>query len=111
MTPDGHVTRTLFIPRNNPDLLLVSRGSNDNIDAETINITSARSQIRIFKVDEIVHGDAAVQYSSGGVLGYGLRNSVGIGEDPTTGNIVGFAASFFLLTVRVFHLILRASSS
>lgn len=95
-----HQTRTLVVPKNNPNLLIVSRGSNDNIDAETANVGSGRSQIRIFNIDELTSSSSPVPYSSSGtVLGWGLRNSVGVGEDPSTGNIVSFSLSFFFSLV------------
>ncbi|KAG5987107.1 hypothetical protein E4U43_005231 [Claviceps pusilla] len=87
MAQHGHSARTLLIPKHNPHLLLVTRGSNSNIDNETIQVESARSQIRIFKVDELLNCSSPVQYSDGQVLGWGLRNSVAVGEDPTTGYI------------------------
>lgn len=89
MQQTGHQTRTLLIPQRNPDLLLVSRGSNANIDNETTNIGSGRSQIRVFSISQLLASSSSVPYSSNGqVLGWGLRNSVAVGEDPTTGNIV-----------------------
>ncbi|ATY59363.1 Soluble quino glucose sorbosone dehydrogenase [Cordyceps militaris] len=87
MNQTGHVSRTLYIPPANPDLLLVSRGSNDNVDADTADIESGRSQLRVFRIADLVGGKQAVTYTDGDVLGWGLRNSVGMGQDPTTGNI------------------------
>ncbi|PNY27599.1 L-sorbosone dehydrogenase [Tolypocladium capitatum] len=88
MDQGGHFTRSLLVPRHNPNLLLVSRGSEGNIDADTTDVGSARSQIRTFKIDALLgDGGEAVQYASGAVLGWGLRNSVGVAEDPTTGYI------------------------
>lgn len=90
MNQTGHVTRTLYIPPENPDLLLVTRGSNDNVDPGTADIASGRSQLRVFHVADLVNGKHAVDYTDGDVMGWGLRNSVGMGQDPTTGNIVSF---------------------
>ncbi|KAG6019800.1 hypothetical protein E4U41_003074 [Claviceps citrina] len=87
MAQSGHSARTLLVPKRSPNLLLVSRGSNSNIDTGTADIGSARSQIRIFRTDELLGSGRAVRYSDGEVLGWGLRNSVGVGEDPTTGYI------------------------
>lgn len=87
MDQGGHSSRTLLIPKQNSNLLLVSRGSDGNIDIDTTKIESARSQIRIFKIDQLLRGNSAVRYSNGEVLGWGLRNSVGVAEDPTTGYI------------------------
>ncbi|KAL2069968.1 hypothetical protein VTL71DRAFT_14648 [Oculimacula yallundae] len=81
-----HTTRTLRIPKSKPDVLLVQRGSSGNIDSPTTGIDSGRSQTRIFNIASIL--TTPVDYSkSGDVLGWGLRNSVGLGEDPSTGGI------------------------
>lgn len=88
MVQGGHSTRTLLIPRHNSNLLLVSRGSDGNIDKDTVEIGSGKSQIRVFKIDSLLKGSAPVKYSDGEVLGWGLRNSVGVAEDPATGYIV-----------------------
>lgn len=87
MDQGGHSTRTLLVPRHNPDMLLVSRGSDGNIDEPTQNITSARSQLRSFNIASLLASSDPVQYSSGEVIGWGLRNSVGVADDPCTGNI------------------------
>ncbi|TQS31811.1 hypothetical protein Golomagni_07898, partial [Golovinomyces magnicellulatus] len=87
MDQTDHVTRTLLIPQHNPDLLLVSRGSNDNVDKETAEIESGRSQLRIFKIADLLASTEPVDYTAGEVLGWGLRNSVGVAEDPTNGHI------------------------
>ncbi|KAF2732810.1 soluble quino protein glucose dehydrogenase [Polyplosphaeria fusca] len=79
----GHNTRTLLIPKSSPDTLLVSRGSNGNIDSPTAQESSGRSQIRAFSITKI--RSAAADYLTGDILGWGLRNSVGIGEDPLGG--------------------------
>jgi glucose/arabinose dehydrogenase len=67
-----------------PGMLLVSRGSDGNIDAQTRSITSGVSQIRLFNVS----GEARqVKYTDGKVIGWGLRNSVGLGENPKDGGL------------------------
>ncbi|KAF2756427.1 soluble quino protein glucose dehydrogenase [Pseudovirgaria hyperparasitica] len=86
MTQEGtHQTRTLLLLKKHPELLLVSRGSVNNIDDGSADIASGRAQIRIFNVTEVAKHP--IEYNTAEVLGYGLRNSVGVGEDPTTGNI------------------------
>ena len=82
----GHSTRTLWVSKFNTDLLLVSHGSFGNMDPPTANITSGRSQIRAFSISGI--STAAVNYTEGEVIGWGLRNSVGMTEDLTTGDLV-----------------------
>ncbi|KAH7085395.1 hypothetical protein BKA63DRAFT_17080 [Paraphoma chrysanthemicola] len=83
MTQTGHSTRTLLLPRGRPDLLLVQRGSQDNSDTAAGQIGTARSQIRVFKIADIER--ATVEYSSGEVLAWGIRNTVGVGEDGQGG--------------------------
>jgi len=78
-----HLTRTLLVPKGRPDLLLVQRGSQDNIDTAAGQIGTARSQIRVFKIADIEKG--VVEYSSGEVLAWGIRNTVGFGEDSKGG--------------------------
>jgi hypothetical protein len=48
MDHPGHVTRTLLISRKNPDLILVSCGSDGNIDEASIQESSGTAQIRVF---------------------------------------------------------------
>ncbi len=82
-----HNTRTLFIPPTNPELILVQRGSVGNIDNGTKEQTEGRAMVKFFNRADI--DKAPVSYSSAGtILGWGLRNSVGWGQDPTTGYIV-----------------------
>ena len=84
----SHQSRTLLVPRHDPNLLLVSRGSENNIDEEAAKVETARSQIRVFQIDELLRKNSPTPYAEGAVLGWGLRNSVGVGEDISTGNIV-----------------------
>jgi glucose/arabinose dehydrogenase len=67
-----------------PGLLLVSRGSDGNLDPQTRSITSGVSQIRLFNVSGV---PKEVKYVDGKVIGWGLRNSVGLGENPKDGGI------------------------
>ncbi|KAI1775919.1 soluble quino protein glucose dehydrogenase [Hypoxylon cercidicola] len=88
MRRGGHTTRTLLVPASAPDVLLVSHGSESNIDNATTDIATGRSVIKSFSITELLASTAATNYASGGeTLGWGLRNSVGVGEDPTTGGI------------------------
>ncbi|RYP03100.1 hypothetical protein DL764_005383 [Monosporascus ibericus] len=88
MENGGHPTRTLTIPVTAPDVLLVSRGSDGNIDNATIETSTARSIIKSFNVTELLAATGPVDYATGGeILGWGLRNSVGVAEDPSTGGI------------------------
>lgn len=68
-------------------MLLVSRGSAANIDTATRDIDSGRSQIRAFGITPGKIPAGGYVYTDGKVLGWGLRNSVGLGEHPTSGGI------------------------
>jgi hypothetical protein len=53
---------------------------------DTAEISFGRSQIRVFDLNQLT--GLAVNYStSGNVLGWGLGNSVGVGENPIDGSI------------------------
>ncbi|OTA56664.1 soluble quino protein glucose dehydrogenase [Hypoxylon sp. EC38] len=88
MRSGGHTTRTLLAPASAPDILLVSRGSDGNIDNSTIDVAAAKSIIKMFNIPDLLASDSAANFATGGeVLGWGLRNSVGLGEEPLTGGI------------------------
>lgn len=81
-----HTTRTLLIPKSAPGQLLVSRGSGSNIDYRALDKTSGISQIRAFDISKPL--SKPYKYSSDGkLIGWGLRNSVGMAEHPVTGGI------------------------
>lgn len=86
MSGGGHSTRTVLTSKKNPDLLIVAVGSNANIDSATSQQSSGRSQLRIFSIAKI--SQASVAYTTGDILGWGLRNSVGMTENPVNGGIV-----------------------
>ncbi|KAK1640991.1 soluble quino protein glucose/sorbosone dehydrogenase [Colletotrichum phormii] len=85
MTQTGHQSRTLLIPKDKPNVLLVSRGSAPNLDLPTAEAASGRSQIRAFDLTKLT--GSAVNYTTGELFGWGLRNSVGVGENPLDGGI------------------------
>lgn len=66
--------------------LLVSRGSTSNIDPLTAFISSGHSQIKAFDLTNVT-ADGYEFDTRGLRLGWGLRNSVGLAEHPTTGGI------------------------
>lgn len=89
MSNNDLVTRTLLMSQRQPGTLLVSRGSADTDMAETTVLSNGLSQIRAFDISNPT-GDAGGVYnfnSDGRVLGWGLRNSVGVAEHPITGSI------------------------
>jgi glucose/arabinose dehydrogenase len=80
-----HVSRTILIPKKNPTKMLVSRGSNANIDLQARQQSSGHCQIRMFDIS----GSAqSLPYATGGsMVAWGLRNSIGLAEHPTDGGI------------------------
>lgn len=82
MTTDGQITRTLLLSRKSKNKLLVSRGSDENIDLSTVDVNSGQSQIRIFDPSK-----NDVTYTTGTTLAWGLRNAVGLAENPRDGGI------------------------
>ena len=87
MTNSGHVTRTLLLSKKQPGILLVSRGSDGNEDDGAADLDSGRSQLRSFNLTALSDGDDPYDYLDGDVWGWGLRNSVGVAEDPVHGGI------------------------
>lgn len=85
MSTSDHTTRTLLLSQKVPGTLLVSRGSTENIDPLAEQISSGHSQIRAFNVSNVTQ--PYVYSTSGTLLGWGLRNSVGVAEHPVTGGI------------------------
>ncbi|KAI1520771.1 soluble quino protein glucose dehydrogenase [Pyrenophora tritici-repentis] len=83
---EGHTTRTLLMSQKVPGMLLVSRGSVGNIDLQTLDLTTGVSTIKAFNTSNITNS-AYDHASSGLLLGWGLRNSVGIAEHPISGGI------------------------
>jgi glucose/arabinose dehydrogenase len=75
-----HSTRTLHISPLHPNLLVISRGSDGNIDASAASVTSGHSQVKVFDLTNIPSG--GYDYASdGGILAFGVRNEVGVTSD------------------------------
>lgn len=88
MSNDDHTTRTLLMSAKEPGILVVSRGSNSNIDLAAEDITTGHSQIRAFNVTNLTSISQPYDFKSAGrLLGWGLRNSVGVAEEPLIGGI------------------------
>ncbi|KAL8949658.1 MAG: hypothetical protein Q9222_004259 [Ikaeria aurantiellina] len=86
MTNDDHTTRTLLLSQKVDGMLLVSRGSTSNVDAEAEDLSSGHSQIKAFNINNV--SDSGYDFNNDGLLlGWGLRNSVGVVEHPDTGGI------------------------
>ncbi|KAL1840423.1 hypothetical protein VTJ49DRAFT_497 [Mycothermus thermophilus] len=88
MSNSDLVTRTLLMSRAKPGTLIVSRGSAEDHALHAENVESGLSQVRAFDLTNLTSGDGPYDFSSDGiVLGWGLRNSVGVGEHPTAGTV------------------------
>lgn len=86
MTGEDHTTRTLLVSKFNPGMMVVTRGSVSNIDPLAEDLASGHSQVKAFDFG----ADAAdgLDFTGDGVLlGWGLRNDVGVDEDPVAGGI------------------------
>ncbi|KAJ3500222.1 hypothetical protein NLJ89_g9889 [Agrocybe chaxingu] len=79
MNNNYHFTRTILIPKRNPDYMVVNVGSDGNLDWPTFHPAAGRAQIRVFDLRTLPAN--GVPFTSGRVFGYGLRNHVGIAED------------------------------
>jgi glucose/arabinose dehydrogenase len=76
----SHLTRTLAIHPKQSNLLVVSHGSNANIDSGASDSKTGRAIIKVFDLSAIPSG--GYKYASDGWLaGYGQRNEVGITFD------------------------------
>lgn len=80
MEPGGHPTRTLVIPPKTPNLLIVSVGSNGNLDGPSLNKAVGRALVKVFDLTNVPQGGYDYK-TSGRFLGYGLRNEVAIVVD------------------------------
>lgn len=87
MSNSDHVTRTLLLSRKAPGTLLVSRGSAENMDEGAAELSTGRSEIRAFDISDAADGKPYDYPSQGKLIGWGLRNSVGVAEHPVTGGI------------------------
>jgi len=87
MANSDHTTRTLLLSRYEPGMLIVTRGSTSNIDALASDIETGHSQIKAFNITNATSSSPYRFEDDGVLLGWGLRNDVGIDEEPTTGGI------------------------
>lgn len=93
MNNSDHTTRTILYPRTVTGQLVVSRGSGGNLDLTAADPLNGISQIKSFNLTNVPAG--GYNYAKDGkILGYGLRNDVGIVEHPKTGGIWAVENSF-----------------
>jgi glucose/arabinose dehydrogenase len=85
MEGTDHTSRTLLLTKSAPGMIVINRGSFENIDVEARNINSGHGQVKAFNVSGVT---SPLDFREDGtLLGWGLRNDVGIAEEPTTGGI------------------------
>lgn len=88
MSNDDHTTRTLLMSEKEPGTLIVSRGSQSNLDLSAESLDTGHSQIKAFDLTKLTSTSDPYNFNTAGrLLGWGLRNSVGVGEEPLTGGI------------------------
>ncbi|PMD35890.1 iron reductase domain protein [Hyaloscypha variabilis F] len=76
----AHTTRTLQTVPQHPNLLVIAHGSNDNWDYAAGNAKTGRAIVKVF--DLSTAPSSGYNYVSGGsVVGYGMRNEVGVAFD------------------------------
>ncbi|SPO05547.1 uncharacterized protein DNG_08234 [Cephalotrichum gorgonifer] len=77
MYTGGHPSRSLVVPPATPNLLVIQLGSNSNFDMESLDIATARANVKVFDVAEAPEGGWD-WITEGWPLGYGLRNDIAL---------------------------------
>ncbi|KIV94666.1 hypothetical protein PV10_02410 [Exophiala mesophila] len=91
LTGVGHSTRTLLLSRKTEGMMVVSKGSMENIDILAYDVSTGSSQVKAFNLTNVT--DPYDYNNEGLLMGWGLRNEVGIGEHPESGGIWGIENS------------------
>lgn len=83
----GHRTRTLlYSSEAGEENLVAVRGSGGNVDLDCADKSTGHCQMKAFSMTDVP--ERGYNFTSDGVLlGWGMRNSVGIAEHPGTGGI------------------------
>lgn len=85
MTTSDHTTRTLLLSRKANGTLVVTRGSTSNIDTQAEMLDTGHSQVKAFNLP---NRTGTYDFNRDGkLLGWGLRNDVGIDEEPISGGL------------------------
>ncbi|CAE6424975.1 unnamed protein product [Rhizoctonia solani] len=90
MSNSDHTTRTLILqPQsgNTSRYLIITRGSESNLDEGAAQLSSGRSQIRRFALNSSLPSGTGWAWEQGELLGWGLRNAVGIALSPDGDNL------------------------
>lgn len=80
MYTGGHPSRSLVVPPATPHLLVIQLGSNSNFDMESLDIKTARANVKVFDTAEAPEGGWD-WITEGWDLGYGLRNDIALVVD------------------------------
>lgn len=87
MSGTDHSTRTLLLAQHAPGMMVVSFGSLSNLDLSATNVDSGTASVKAFNLTNLT---STYTYQTDGLLlGWGLRNEVGLAEHPVTGGIWG----------------------
>ena len=87
MSGTDHSTRTLLLAQKAPGMMVVSFGSLSNLDLSATNVDSGTASVKAFNLTNLT---STYTYQTDGILlGWGLRNEVGLAEHPITGGIWG----------------------
>jgi glucose/arabinose dehydrogenase len=87
MSGTDHSTRTLLLAQRAPGMMVVSFGSLSNLDFSATNVDSGTASVKAF---DLTNRSSTYTYQTDGLLlGWGLRNEVGLAEHPVTGGIWG----------------------
>lgn len=98
MTTSDHTTRTLLLSKKVNGTLIVTRGSTSNIDPEAAEMSTGHSQIKSFNLN---NRSRIYDFNADGtLLGWGLRNDVGIAEEPIGGGLYAVENSIDQLAVQ-----------
>lgn len=85
MANADHVTRTLLLSKKQAGTLVVTRGSAANLDPDSALLSSGHAQVKAFN---LLNRTGTYNFDTDGLLlGWGLRNDVGIDEHPSTGGL------------------------
>lgn len=76
-----HSTRSILVSPRNPNIIIISVGSNSNFDYPTSDPRTGRSIIKAFDMSA-VPSNGYNYNTQGTVVGFGLRNSVAMSFDP-----------------------------
>lgn len=87
--PD-HSTRTITASKKKADTVIINRGSAENVDDLALNKSTGHAQIKAFTFpnQNLFKLQRPRDFTADGLLlGWGVRNDVGIAEHPVSGGV------------------------